>query len=361
MMPLGTSQELQWLVLLCCCLLYGLQATGVSTSIWNSCKNLCKGERRDCTTVHGPDEDTTGERDPPQWVQGFTSSFEKLSVWCEESRKILHSLASNRPHMDLLPEIKTQCDLLKADAEFIRAKVDAGVGGPSPQARAEDRAATTGIMKELGDLMKGLQSINSDTKELKEIKQLSQETRRQVFGTHGLEAVIHNITTCIKGQQNFASALPKIVKTEHDEIKQDIHRLEDKLQMLAEAHGDIQELMRKVVGMLEKQGSILEGIVKKGAPEQSPPASPQAQPPAASPKVEKNLKTEGLKVPDYVPSVPPHSTPATVSLSDALGPPRQQPGQHGPDVFATMAMCMEMMRTMMHQHQAIMVHDLDFN
>ena len=37
--------------------------------------------------------------------------------------------------------------------------------------------------------MKGLQSINSDTKELKEIKQLSQETRRQVFGTHGLEAV----------------------------------------------------------------------------------------------------------------------------------------------------------------------------
>ena len=88
--------------------------------------------------------------------------------------------------------------------------------------------------------MKGLQSINSDTKELKEIKQLSQETRRQICGTHWLEAVINNITTCIKGQQNFASALPKIVKTEHDEIKQDMHRLESKLDMIAEAHGDIQ-------------------------------------------------------------------------------------------------------------------------
>ena len=170
-------------MLLCCCLLYGLQATGVSTSIWNSCKNLCKGERRDCTTAHGPDEDTTGERDPPQWVQGFTSSFENFSEWCEESRKILHSLASKRPHMDLLPEIKTQCDLLKADAEFIRAKVDAGVGGALASGKSGGQGSHNGHHERtaMGDLMKGLQSINSDTKELKEIKQLSQETRRQVF------------------------------------------------------------------------------------------------------------------------------------------------------------------------------------
>ena len=154
--------------------------------------------------------------------------------------------------MDMLPEIKTQCDLLKVDAEFIRGKVDAGLGGPSPQARAEDRASTAAIMKELGDLMKGLQSINSDTKEFKDIKQLSQETRRHLFGTYGLEAILHNITTCIKGQQNFATAMPKIVKTEHDEVKQDLHRLESKLDLLAEAHGDIQGMMRKVVGMLEE-------------------------------------------------------------------------------------------------------------
>ena len=132
------------------------------------------------------------------------------------------------------------------------------------------------------------------------------------------------------------------MKTEHDEIKQEMHRLESKLDMLAEAHGDIQELMRKVVGMLEAQGSMLETVAKKGAPEQPPPASPKA---------ETSTKTEGLKVPDYVPSVPHHNTPATVSLSDALGPPRTQPAQAGPDIFATMAMCMEMMRTM-HQHHA---------
>ena len=197
-------------------------------------------------------------------------------------------------------------------------------------------------MEELGDLMKGPQSINSDTKEFKEIKQLSQETRRHVFGTYGLEAITHNITTCIKGQQNFATAMPKIVKAEHDEVKQDLHRLESKLDMLAEAHGDIQGMMRKVVGMmLEEQGSMLNAIVKKGAKEQPPPTSPKA---------EAGTKDEGLRVPDYVPSVPHQSTPATVSLSQALGPPRQQPGQPGPDVFATMAMCMDMMRAMQQHH-----------
>ena len=95
--------------------------------------------------------------------------------------------------------------------------------------------------------------------------------------------------------------------------------------------------MRKVVGMLEEQGSMLDAIVKKGVQEQPSPASPKA---------ETSTKTEGLKVPDYVLSVPHHNTPATVSLSDALRPPRQQPGQATPDIFATMAMCMEMMRTM---------------
>eukprot|EP00439_Symbiodinium_sp_Y106_P064696 s4913_g10.t1 len=293
MAPLDTTQDLQWL-LLCGCLLYGLHVTGVFMGIWNSCKSLCKGGQGDGSVVYGPDQDVSGGTSPPQWMQGFVSSFEKLAEWCEESRKILRALAAQRPHLDLLPEIKTQCDLLKVDSVFIRGKLDAG------------------------------------------------ETRRQVYGTNGLEAIIHNITTCIKGQQNFASVLPKIVKTEHDEIKQEMHRLESKLDMLAEAHGDIQELMRKVVGMLEAQGSMLETVAKKGAPEQPPPASPKA---------ETSTKTEGLKVPDYVPSVPHHNTPATVSLSDALGPPRTQPAQAGPDIFATMAMCMEMMRTM-HQHHA---------
>ena len=132
--------------------------------IWNSCKSLCKGGQGDGSVVYGPDQDVSGGTSPPQWMQGFVSSFEKLAEWCEESRKILRALAAKRPHLDLLPEIKTQCDLLKVDSVFIRGKLDAGVGGPSPQARAEDRAATAGIMKELGDLMKGLQSINGDTR-----------------------------------------------------------------------------------------------------------------------------------------------------------------------------------------------------
>eukprot|EP00439_Symbiodinium_sp_Y106_P037691 s6610_g4.t1 len=207
-------------------------------------------------------------------------------------------------------------------------RVESGLAGPSPQARAE----------ELGDLIKGLQGINSDTKE---IKQLSQETRRHCFGTNG---IFLHITTCVKGQQNFASAMPKIVQTEHDDLKQDMYRLGVKLDLLAEAHGERQGMMRQVVTVLETQANMLETQAKKGAQDPAPPLNTGDK---ASPKAEAGAKDDGLRVPDYVPSVPPQSTPATVSLSQALAPPRHQ---QGPDIYATMAMCMDMLRAMQQHH-----------
>ena len=101
-------QELQWLVLLICCLLYGLQVTRCSASIWNSCRNLCKRDQGQM--AQGPDQNHTSDEETPAWMQSLArQALRNLWIGAKNQEKSCAcTLAAKRPHMDMVPEIKTQ-------------------------------------------------------------------------------------------------------------------------------------------------------------------------------------------------------------------------------------------------------------
>ncbi|CAE7353144.1 unnamed protein product [Symbiodinium sp. CCMP2592] len=384
-------QELQWLFILGLSVIYGLQATGLSARAWNlGMRMLTQWGSRE-SPIFGPDppgqealssepnwavalkesiEHLVGlmkapSSDPPAWGDQVVASLERVKCMLdalasptpdqgvrdaltnigdivEESKKLLFGLAAKRPHLDLLPDIQTACDV-------VRDKLETGVCTLTPQARAEDRAFAQNTLKELNDLGKGQQSLHG---EYKEVKQLCQETKQKINSTYGLEGIYHHISTVLQSQKNFGASMPKIIKCEHDELKVDIESLCEKIVRVEEAQQHILTALHDVQAALQQKSSPPEPVQPDGQHPQAPYPSPASN--------------DNLRVPDYVPSIPVHQAPASpgpakFSLEQALGPGPSTPPTHFPmhghpptnpsDLFATMSMCLDMMKAM-QQHQS---------
>ena len=63
----------------------------------------------------------------PDWAGGLRHMLQIVSDSAEEGRKLLHALAAKRPHLDLLPDMKTSLDVVREQVDQVRERITDGV------------------------------------------------------------------------------------------------------------------------------------------------------------------------------------------------------------------------------------------
>ena len=174
-------------------------------------------------------EKTSSESGQKTWSHNVEDAFSKLSEGSAETLKLLQSLASKRPHLDLIAELKTMADLAKVQMDDIWGKLE-NANFMTAQQRHEQKSTLAKLSQEVTDGNKGQITLNADQKE---IKQLVQETRRQVFGTYGLEAIFQHVSTATKATQGLAQRFPTALATELGEVKTGLAQPHEKVDTLA--------------------------------------------------------------------------------------------------------------------------------
>ena len=91
-------------------------------------------QKGDGTPVIGP------QHAEPEWAGSLRHMLQIVSDSAEEGRKILHSLLAKRPHLDLLPDVKTSMDVVREQVEQIREKIMDGVSIVTTASRETERS-----------------------------------------------------------------------------------------------------------------------------------------------------------------------------------------------------------------------------
>ena len=88
----------------------------------------------------------------------------------EEILKVVSSVAAKRPRMDLLPDMRTQVDLIREDVQHTRAKIDETGAIMTTAAGTEERSQLAAILSSSKDALKGLpaelKATTADTKRM---------------------------------------------------------------------------------------------------------------------------------------------------------------------------------------------------
>ena len=339
------QQILQWVCIFTISLLYTLQVTGWGSKLWSS-------------LFGGGSSSRVGPRlEEPEWVSGLKHMLQVASDSAEEGRKMLYNLSAKRPHLDLIPDVKTSTDILREHVEQIRSKVMDGMTMITTAARESERSQMANIQAAVGDVGKGQATLSGD---FKQMGPLIQESARLLKGTHGLEPIFQNVTGVTHTVKQVGQNLSRLFGGELQELKNTTARLEEQN---ATMHAKFGELESKVDRMLE----ILEEFNLQATPSADAASPTHEVPPhanipenasqgaQATPSPSSPSSTP-VQVPPYTPSVP-----TQLNLATAIGepaprrfPPPVGPGsaQAGiPDPVQAMHLFMEMWK-ILHMSQA---------
>ena len=120
-------QEVQWLLITVMTVMYALQTSGVGATIRSYFGKRLRSFSGG-TATHGPPllapEKTSSESGQKTWSHNVEDAFSKLSEGSAETLKLLQSLASKRPHLDLIAGLKTMADLAKVQMDDIWGKLE---------------------------------------------------------------------------------------------------------------------------------------------------------------------------------------------------------------------------------------------
>ena len=339
------QQILQWVCIFTISLLYTLQVTGWGSKLWSS-------------LFRGVSPSHMGPRlEEPEWVSGLKHMLQVASDSAEEGRKMLYNLSAKRPHLDLIPDVKTSTDILREHVEQIRSKVMDGMTMITTTVRESERSQMANIQTAVGDVGKGQATLSGD---FKQMGPLIQESARLLKGTHGLEPMFQNVTGVTHTVKQVGQNLSRLFGGELQELKNTTARLEEQNATMQAKFG---ELESKVDRMLE----ILEEFNLQATPPSADAASPTREgPPHANipENVDQGAQATSsptspsptpVQVPPYTPNVPTQLNLATAIGEPApgrfppVGPGAMQAGI--PDPVQAMHLFMEMWKTL-HMSQA---------
>ncbi|CAE7273609.1 unnamed protein product, partial [Symbiodinium sp. CCMP2456] len=269
-MAASTEVLFQWALILLVSTLYVYQA-----GLWTKLTNLVQAKfsaskLEPVVTAKTSDQSEDKETDKGSYTELMETQFQSfksldaclhdMAQKVEDLTNLVLPLAAKRPHLDLIPEIKTAADLIKEDTESVKGKVEDGSILITKASKAEEKSTWATTLSGVQETQKSTMLIGDI---VKEIKQHAQEIKRMSGGTQGFEALYNLVMTANQSLKNVGQGFPKIVTTEVGEVKQDLSTVKHELNALRDAcqqrDDKLQEGMQQ---MLARQMSLREDFNK---------------------------------------------------------------------------------------------------